>query len=283
MKKEIIESKKSFDTVWVTEECISKLSRNIFENDKKVIQKSLVEAFVSIPYLAIISKKQLSNTISKNLDTLHESISYSKSDLKEYVQSLFEMKKPLKSLVSNLLQEKYGININNIKEIPTFKTLLNTQALIFESIAKVSPRNSVIRECLVKMSEMLKNKNGIEAIDINEGIKYLFENSGLTKFYEDEHISSSFELNEAVGEEDSVSLIMNKLILEDEDAVLDIIDKEEEEEEVKSSDKDEKPSSEEEEEVKSSDEVEVMSTKDLMNTLKDIEDLVSGPEELDQE
>jgi len=130
---------------------------------------------------------------------------------------------------------------------------------------------------------MLKNKNGIEAIDINEGIKYLFENSGLTKFYEDEHISSSFELNEAVGEEDSVSLIMNKLILEDEDAVLDIIDKEEEEEEVKSSDKDEKPSSEEEEEVKSSDEVEVMSTKDLMNTLKDIEDLVSGPEELDQE
>ena len=45
-----------------------------------------------------------------------------------YTKILFEMKKPLKELTcQSMLQEKYGINLNNIKEVPTFKTLLNTE------------------------------------------------------------------------------------------------------------------------------------------------------------
>ena len=67
VKKEILESKNSFDTVWVTEPTISNLATKIFEDDEEVIARALVEAFVNIPYLALISKKQLSNTIQKQL------------------------------------------------------------------------------------------------------------------------------------------------------------------------------------------------------------------------
>jgi len=273
MKKEILESKKSFDMVWVTEDSISTLSRNIFENNKEVIQRSLVEAFVEIPYLALISKKQLSNTISKNLNALHEDVSYSKNDLKEYTKLLFEMKKPLRELVSNLLQEKYGINLNNIKESPTFKTLLNTQSIIFESLAKVSPRSSAIRECLLGLSELLKGKNGVEAIDINEGLRFLFENSGLGDFYDDENIVSTFQLSESVSdEEDIVSFIMNNLISEeDAPAVLDLpVDQAEEE------DEDEEVEGEEESDSEEKD-MSTMSTKELMNTLSDIEQMIGEP------
>ena len=275
MKKEILESKKSFDMVWVTEDCISKLSRNIFENDKETVSRSLVEAFVEIPYLALISKKQLSNTISKNLNSLHEDVSYSKNDLKEYTKLLFEMKKPLRELASNLLQEKYGINLNNIKESPTFKTLLNTQSIIFESLAKLSPRSSAIRECLLNLSEVLKGKNGVEAIDVNEGLRFLFENSGLGDFYGDEQIASTFQLSESVGEEeDIVSFIMNNLLSEeDAPAVLDPVEQkeeedEEEEEEVEVGKKEDDP---EEKDMSN------MSTKELMNTLKDIEQMIDEP------
>ena len=34
-----------------------------------------------------------------------------------------------------MLNEKYGISVQNLKDIPTFKSLLNTQVLIFEALA----------------------------------------------------------------------------------------------------------------------------------------------------
>ena len=283
LKKEILESKNSFDMVWITEDCISKLASKIFE-EKDQIQQALVEAFVEIPYIALISKRQLSNTIQKNLNTLHEDVKFSKNELKEFTKTLFEMKKPLKELVSNLLQEKYGINLNNVKEVPTFKTLLNTQSLIFESIAKIAPRGSVIKESLNAMSEMLKGKNGVEAIDINAGLRYLFENSGLNELYGDESISSSFNLNEAVsGDDDMVEFIINELMSEetkDERATRKAKEnrrkREEGEDKKKEGDKEER-TDEEEEESNS------LSTKELIDSLKEIEQLIGEPEELSEE
>jgi hypothetical protein len=271
MKKEILESKKSFDTVWATEKSISNLATKIFEDDESVIKQALVEAFVEIPYISLISKKQLSNTIFKNLTTLHEEVSFSKNELKEFTQTLFEMKKPLRSLTSNLLQEKYGINLNNIKEVPTFKTLLNTQSIIFESLAKVAPRGSVIKESLLSLSEMLKSKNGVQAIDVNNGLRYLFENSGFAELYEEESISSTFNLSESVEEDnDAVALIMEELYGEA-IAVTDKQDKEIEEQ------------PEEEKSEVESDAPDKMSTKELMNTLNDLEQLIGEPADLSEE
>ena len=192
------------------------------------------------------------------------------------------MKKPLRELVSNLLQEKYGINLNNIKESPTFKTLLNTQSIIFESLAKLSPRSSAIRECLLNLSEVLKGKNGVEAIDVNEGLRFLFENSGLGDFYGDEKIVSSFQLSESVGkEEDIVSLIINNLLSEeDEPAVMDppVVQTEEEEEEEEEGDEEVEVAKKEADPEEK--DMSTMSTKELMKTLSDIEQMVDGPLEI---
>ena len=275
LKREILESKKSFDTVWVTEPKVSDLSLKIFEEDTAEIKKALVECFVDIPYIALISKKQLSNTIKNNLDTVHENVHYTKGDLKEFTGKLFEMKKPLKALVSNLLQEKYGINLNNVKEIPTFKTLLNTQSLIFESLSKLAPRGSVIKECLFNMSEMLKGKNGVEAIDVNEGLKYLFSESGLADIYEENSVRSDFSLNESIeSEEDFVSFILDTLVLEKDEKVKKEDEKEDEEEEEDESEEEEKG----EKKKLKEDESSIGNTSDLMKSLSDLEDLISGPD-----
>ena len=315
VKKEILESKKSFESMWVTEPSISNLANQIFEEDTEVVSRALAEAVAEIPYLSLISKKQLSNTISKNLNALHEEVTFSKQDLKGFVGSLFEMKKPLRALVSNLLQEKYGVNVNNLKETPTFKTLLNTQSLIFESLAKVSPKGSVIKEALSSFSDLLKSKNGVEAIDINEAIKYLFTQSGYSDLYEEEEIVSSFQLQESLTtDSEMVDLLMDKLMLEkkkkadkdeaEAEAPEDSEDPEEAEEdddEEESDDKSkkkkgksekkkgtkgeecDKEEKEDDDALEENEEEKTMSTKDLMKNLKDLEDLIGGPEEFDQE
>ena len=268
VSREIIESKKSFDTIWATEPSISNLATKIY-SDEEEIAKALVEAIIEIPYLSLVSKGNLSSTISKCLDTLHESISYSKSDLKDFVATIFEMKKPLRQMVSSMLQEKYGVNVNNLKDTPTFKTLLNTQVLIFESLAKLAPRGSVIKESLSNLSEMLKSKNGVEAIDVNNGIKFLFTESGYDSIYVDQSIASTFSLNESMVEDKAefVDMILGELVLEK---------KKEKKEEKK---KEKKKESEAEDESESIEETEesAMSTKELMDALSEIESIIDDP------
>jgi len=279
LNREILESKKSFDVVWATEPCISNLASKIYEEDDE-IAKALVEAFVEVPYLSLVSKKKLSNTVANCLNTLHENLSYNQGDLKEFVAKLFEMKKPLKAMVSSLLQEKYGVNVNSLKDTPTFKTLLNTQVLIFESLAKVAPRGSVIKECLNDMSEMLKSKNGVEAIDVNNGIRFLFTESGYDDLYEEATVTSTFSLNESLVEDrdEFVAMIVDELILEKKDKK-----KEKEEKEGRKEEKKKPSEAEEESDAMEEEEVSTMSTQELMKTLSDIEELVSGPENLEDE
>ena len=296
VKKEILESKKAFDTVWVSEPVISKLAMNIFEEDEEEIAKALIEAVIEIPYLSLVSKKKLSNTISNCLNTLHESVSYTKNELKEYVGKIFEMKKPLKELVSNLLQEKYGVNINNIKETPTFKTLLNTQSLIFECIAKLSPRNSIIKESLNNLAAMLKSKNGVEAIDINEGIRFIFEEAGYSDLYNEKEVISTFSLTESLTSDvdEFVQMILEKLVggqkkldVEPEGGDGDIDAKDLKK--LRASKKKKGSSSKKDgEEIEAMQEEEVepvdsISTSELMKTLSDLEELIDSPQDLEDE
>jgi hypothetical protein len=301
VKKEILESKKSFDTVWVSEPSISNLAVKIFEEDEKEVAKALIEAVIEIPYLSLVSKKKLSNTISNCLNTLHENSTYTKNELKDFVGRLFEMKKPLKELVSNLLQEKYGVNINNIKETPTFKTLLNTQVLIFECLSKLSPRNSIIKESMADLASMLKSKNGVQAIDVNNAIRFIFEEAGYGDLYEEGELASTFSLNEAMTDDvDSfVALIMEKLVggqkkLDVEpkggDGDIDAKDlkklrdrkKKGAKKDSEDEDKDEKEEAAEKV-MEEDDAVSTMTTADLMKTLSDLEELIDQPTDLGDE
>ena len=57
--------------------------------------------------------------------------------------------------------------------------------VIFEALAKLSPKGSVQKEVLVETAQMLKTKNGVESIDVNYFIELLFEKAEYNDVLED--------------------------------------------------------------------------------------------------
>lgn len=211
IRKELVESKNNFDLVWLNNEKISTLASLIYESDENIIVNTLVEAVCEIPYLALATKKQITDTLLSNLE-LNESIKVNLKDVKSFSSLLFEYKKPLKKLFVSMLNEKYGISVQNMKDIPTFKSLLNTQVLIFEALAKLAPKGSIIKDILSENSQMLKTKNGVEAIDVNQFIELLFEKSEYTDMVNDTTLVDPVSIKETFSEIDSIEELVALVI-----------------------------------------------------------------------
>ena len=212
IRKELVESKNNFNLVWLNNDKVSNLASLVYERDESVIAKALVEAICEVPYLALATKRQITETVTNNLE-LNESVKVSLKDIKAFSSALFEYKKPLKRLFVSMLNEKYGISVQNLKDIPTFKSLLNTQVLIFEALSKLSPKGSVIKEVLTETSQMLKTKNGVESIDVNHFIELLFEKAEYTDILEKESLVDDISLKETFSEIDSIEELI-ELVLE---------------------------------------------------------------------
>jgi len=209
VKKELIESKKNFEDVWATNSKIRKLASLIFEDSDEVILENLVEAVVDVPYLALTTKKQLTESIS-NAFSLSDNNTISTKELKTYVATLFEMKKPLKQVIINLLNEKYGINIQNLKDTASFKGLANTQVVIFESLMRLAPKKSVVKETLAELSKMLGSKNGVEVIDVNALLQECFNSCNYTNFCDDFKLVEGISFENILDEEVSVVELLEK-------------------------------------------------------------------------
>ena len=50
--------------------------------------------------------------------------------LTSFASIIFEMKKPVKNLLIKTINEKYGINVQNLKEVASFRGLVETQIVI---------------------------------------------------------------------------------------------------------------------------------------------------------
>tara|TARA_R110002020_G_scaffold6364_3_gene26948 strand:+ start:5776 stop:7524 length:1749 start_codon:yes stop_codon:yes gene_type:complete len=211
VRKELVESKNKFNLVWLNNQKVSNLASLIYENDEAVIAKALVEAVCEVPYLALATKKQITETLTNNLE-LNESVKVNLKDIKSFSSLLFEYKKPLKTLFISMLNEKYGISVQNLKDIPTFRSLLNTQVLIFEALAKLSPKGSVVKEVLSENSKMLKTKNGVESIDVNQFIGLLFEKAEYTDLLEEDTIIENISLKETFSEIESIEELINVIL-----------------------------------------------------------------------
>ena len=203
IKKELLESKKSFSNIWVTNEKITTLVSHALDEAVDDTAFALCEAIAEIPYLALATKKQLRTIIENNL-SLNTDSAISEKDLKSFVSTLFEVKKPLKTAFLSLLSEKYGINIQTLNTVPSFKSLLNTQVVIFEALAKISEKGSVQKDTLSEVSTVLKGKNGVESLDVNEYVNYLFEKAGYLDLIVKESVSQSVSFTEALTELGSV-------------------------------------------------------------------------------
>lgn len=305
IKKEVLESKTNFESIWATNQKIGELASLVFEKDKEKIAKSLVECVVEVPYLALASKKQLFDTVKSNL-SISESEVIKDEAIKKYVANIFEMKKPIKGLFSNLLSEKYGVNINNLKDIPSFRSLINTQVVIFETLSKLSPKGSVQRKVLTEVSQLLKNKNGVESIDVNDYLQILFESAGydtnedivIEDFKMDflpDQINNINELvqtiMEQMGEDDEEEIQMQRQKMtgtdtfdapgDEEEAQEEEGEEEDEaeekEEEAPEEDSDDKDDTEEEPEEETKEPKKAtLSKEEVMKGIKDLEDMMTG-------
>ena len=172
--KELLESKQSLDTIWITNEKIQKLPSYIYESNRNVMQ--LVAEIVSeVPYFAMATKKQISSLVEGNLDLLVDDKRVPEKDIKEFVGKIFEFKKPVKNHLTNLLNEKYGVNVQTLTATPTFDSLIKTQSFIFECLSQIAPKNSNMNRVLVEFAQMLKEKNGIESIDVSDFLTEVFD------------------------------------------------------------------------------------------------------------
>ena len=209
VKKELMESKKNFEDVWATNPHIRSLASLIFEDSTETVLESLVEAVIDVPFLALTTKKQLFESIS-NAFSLTDNSSISTKEIKTYVAQLFEMKKPMKQVIINLLNEKYGINVQNLKDSPTFSSLADTQVVIFESLMRLAPKGSVVKDTLSELSRLLKNKNGVEVIDVNDVIQECFETCGYEAFCEDFTLVEAISFESILDEDVSTTELLEK-------------------------------------------------------------------------
>jgi len=191
VKKEILEAKEAFDLVWASEPVINNLASKIFSSDMEV-EDALTETIKELPYMALLSKKKIFETLSRNLG--HSTEHISEKELKAYSRVLFEMKKPAREQLTHLLSEKYGVNLQYLKESYSFKSLINTQVVLFEAISRIAPKNSVLKQTISEFSTFLKTKNGIQGVDINNIIQQVFQHANYSK--EEIPLMESFSFDE---------------------------------------------------------------------------------------
>ena len=214
--KELRESKNNFDIVWANNKNINKLASLVYSGDQEAISETLTEALCDVPYLALATKKQLVETFEKSLQLESTTLLNLKDkDIKSFASIIFEMKKPVKKLLIKTINEKYGINVQNLKEVASFRGLVETQIVIFESLAKLAPRASVIKNVLGQVSNMLKEKEGVEAIDVNDILQAVFDKANYTSLCESYSVSEKLTLKEMFEYElspaDIVTLIESEL------------------------------------------------------------------------
>lgn len=176
VKRELLESKRSFDTVWADNSSIRKLASMIFESDEAVVG-ALSEALKEVPYLSLASKRSLFNTFTNCLANT-DGIGVSEKDIQNYSAKIFEFKKDVKEVFIETINEKYGVNIQNLQNPASFKSLANTQVVIFEALSRLSPKGSVLKEVLSEMAVCLKSKSGVECIDVNDFLMEMFLSVG---------------------------------------------------------------------------------------------------------
>ena len=208
--KELRESKQNFDIVWANNKNISTLATLIYSGDEGKVAKVLSEALCDVPYLALATKKQLVETFSKTLQ-LENSLylGFSEKDIKAFSSIIFEMKKPVKSLLIKTINEKYGVNVQNLKEVPSFRGLVEAQIVIFESLSRLAPRSSIIKDVLGQVSKTLKEKSGVEAIDVNDILQAIFDKAEYTHLCEGYSITDKINLKEMFGNDLSPSEIVS--------------------------------------------------------------------------
>jgi hypothetical protein len=175
IRSELSESKENFSRSWVKNDKIASLASCIY-NDDDIVLEALQTAIAAVPYLALASKSDI-KTVFASIYEASDVANISQKDIREYVARIFEFKKPIKQNILGELNESYGINVQNLKFVPSFTNLAKTQSVLFEALASTCEKESIVRDVFEAFSKCLRKKGGIQALDINEFIFNLFSDA----------------------------------------------------------------------------------------------------------
>ena len=163
VRKELLESKVSFSRMWHSNPHIASLASHIYSTDT-VVKASLKEAIGGVPYLALASKVDLTSVMESTFHVSNAGITPQK-DIREFINKIYEFKKPFKKLVLEVLNSKYGVNVQSLRFIPSFKGLAEVQAEVLDIIAE-SCDEGILCDVLKEFSTCMSRKGGVQVLDI---------------------------------------------------------------------------------------------------------------------
>lgn len=176
IRKELLESKDNFASMWATNGAISNLAAAIYASDEDVYA-ALQEAVKEVPYLALANKSELVRVMESTFEVNNSNV-ITQKEIKDFVSNLYEMKKPLKEAITETLNDKYGVNIASLKFVPSFKGLSQIHGEVFSRLSE-SCESGILADVLVEMSTMMARKGGVEVLDVAEVIVEAFEKAGI--------------------------------------------------------------------------------------------------------
>ena len=179
VQKEIMEAKQGFEKIWIDNEQVHELASMVFESDEEAIRHQVAQTITEVPYFALATKKQISE-ILRNALSMNETTVKSK-DLNMFASDVYRMKKPVKGFVIDTLNEKYGIDIKKLTDVPTFRSLALTEAELLIALAKKTPEGSVLEKTLLELASILPAKDGAETIDLATFLSEMFAAADYTE------------------------------------------------------------------------------------------------------
>ena len=168
MRQELMESKENFSGAWATNKAIQDLASCIFSDDKNLIE-SIEKVIEEVPYFCFATKADLNETLT-SIYEVNTTDTILKKDIKEFVSKIYETKKPVKEELVSLLSEKYGVNVANLKFVPTFSNLSKTHSVFFE-VLSMCMEEGILQDVTKDFSKFVGSKGGVEALEVNDLIK----------------------------------------------------------------------------------------------------------------
>lgn len=163
VRKELMEAKESFSKMWAKNDHIATLASHIYSNDD-TIERALNEAVSEIPYLALSNKVDLTSVMDSVYQVSNPG-TLSQKDIREFVNKIYEMKKPIKKMVIEALNSKYGVNVQSLRFVPSFKGLAEVQSQVFDILSEASD-GGILSDVLKEFSTCMGRKGGVQVLDI---------------------------------------------------------------------------------------------------------------------
>tara|TARA_R110000824_G_scaffold9681_3_gene42971 strand:+ start:5441 stop:7219 length:1779 start_codon:yes stop_codon:yes gene_type:complete len=163
VRKELLEAKESFTNMWAKNDRIGSLASHIYSNDL-TIQTCLREAVADVPYLALSNKVDLVSVMESVFQITNPG-NISKKDIREFVNKIYEFKKPLKALVLETLNNVYGVNVQSLRFIPSFKGLAEVQSEVLGILSDCCGEG-ILADVLKEFSATMSRKGGVQVLDV---------------------------------------------------------------------------------------------------------------------